>query len=302
MNKKIVVNETDQQLGSIAIKTSLNRKKLVNKSNIAKLLIYIALILLALVCFIPFYVMIINSTQNNGDLAAKLSLLPGKAFLDNYHRLESRVNIWTGFKNSIIISTSATLLAAYFGSLTAYAFSKYKFKGSKILFAIVLVSLMIPPQLGLLGFFKVIKSLHLMNTRLALILPSIATANIVFFMKLYIDSSVPDSLIEASRIDGCGEFRTFNTIVFPIIVPAVATMSIFTFIVNWNSYLVPMIVLNDESKYTVPIMTAMARGVYQTDFGAIYVCVALSMIPIMLVFLFCSKYIIGGLTVGAVKG
>jgi multiple sugar transport system permease protein len=302
MNKKIVVNETDQQLGSIAIKTSLNRKKIVNKSNIAKLLIYIALVLLALVCFIPFYVMIINSTQNNGDLAAKLSLLPGKAFLDNYHRLESRVNIWTGFKNSIIISTSATLLAAYFGSLTAYAFSKYKFKGSKILFAIVLVSLMIPPQLGLLGFFKVIKSLHLMNTRLALILPSIATANIVFFMKLYIDSSVPDSLIEASRIDGCGEFRTFNTIVFPIIVPAVATMSIFTFIVNWNSYLVPMIVLNDESKYTVPIMTAMARGVYQTDFGAIYVCVALSMIPIMLVFLFCSKYIIGGLTVGAVKG
>jgi multiple sugar transport system permease protein len=302
MNKKIVVSESEHQINDMLVKSSLNRKALVKKINLPKAILYILLILLALICFIPFYIMIINSTQNNGDLAAKLSFIPGRAFLDNYGRLDGRVNIWIGFKNSIIIASSATVLAAYFGSLTAYGFSKFKFKGNKILFAIVLVSLMIPPQLGLLGFFKIIKTLHLMNTRMALILPSIATANIVFFMKLYIDSSVPDSLIEASRIDGCGEFRTFNTIVFPIIIPAVATMSIFTFIVNWNNYLVPMIVLNDEGKYTVPIMTAMAKGVYQTDFGAIYVCVALSMIPIMVVFLFCSKYIIGGLTVGAVKG
>jgi multiple sugar transport system permease protein len=246
--------------------------------------------------------MIINSTHDNASLASKLSLLPGKAFFENYKRLQSRVDIWTGFKNSIIISVSTTALAAYFGAMTAYGFSKFKFKGDKVLFAIVLLALMIPAQLGLLGFFKVIKVLGLPNTRLALILPAIAAPNIVFFIKAYMDSAVPDSLIEAARIDGCREFTIFNRVVLPIVVPALATMSIFTFIGSWNSYLTPLVILNDETKYTVPIMTALARGVYQTDFGAIYVCVALSMVPIIIVFSFCSKYIIGGLTMGSVKG
>ncbi|MDT8715522.1 carbohydrate ABC transporter permease [Clostridium sp. 19966] len=270
--------------------------------TVGKIVLYIFLIALAVLCFIPFYIMIINATHSNAEIASKLSLIPGKDFLNNYNRMQQRINIWNGFKNSIIISFSATLLAAYFGGLTAYGFSKFKFKGNKFLFAIVLMTLMIPPQLGILGFFRVIRFLDLMNSRLALILPSIATANIVFFMKLYIDSSVPDSLMESARIDGCGEFKIYNKIVMPIITPALATMSIFTFISTWNNYLTPLIVLNDEDKYTVPILTAMAKGTYQTDFGAVYMCIALSIIPIMLVFLFCSKYIIGGVTVGAVKG
>lgn len=271
------------------------------KVKISTIILYIFLILLAVLCFLPFYIMIVNATQTNVDLSSKLSLLPGKALLDNYRRMAGKVHIWTGFKNSLMISFSSTLLASYFGSLTAYAFSKYKFKGSKILFAIVLVSMLIPPQIGLLGFFQVCRKMHLMNNRLALILPSIATANIVFFIKMYIDLSLPNSLIEAARIDGCGEFKIFNKIVLPIIIPAVATMSIFNFVASWNSYLTPLIILSDEKKYTVPLMTALTRGVYQTDFGAIYVCVALSMVPIMLVFLFASKYIIGGITMGSVK-
>lgn len=271
------------------------------RQKIERTILFIVLLIFALFCFTPFYIMIINATQSNADLAAKLSLIPGKEFFNNYNRLSNRVNIWVGFKNSIFISTLATLFAAYFGALTAYGFSKFNFKGNKVLFAIVLGSLMIPSQLGVLGFVKVCKFLHLLNSRWALIIPSIATANIVFFIKMYIGSYVPDSLIEAARIDGCSEFKIFNKIVLPIITPAVATMSIFTFIGTWNSYLIPLLVLNDESKYTVPIMTALAKGVYQTDFGAVNVCVALSMIPIMIVFLFCLKYIIGGLTIGAVK-
>jgi multiple sugar transport system permease protein len=266
------------------------------------LILYILLILLGIICLMPFYIMIINSTHDNATLSTQLKLLPGNQFFENYKRLQGSANFWVGFKNSIIISTSATLLGAYFGGLTAYGFSKFDFKGKKFLFAVVLVALMIPPQLAILGFFQVCKFLHLINTRLALILPSIATANIVFFLKLYIDSYIPDSIIQSARIDGCGEFKIYNKIIFPIIRPALATMSIFTFISIWNSYLTPRIILTDKNKYTVPIITSLAKGTYQTDFGAIYVCVALSMIPIMIVFIFLSKYIIEGMTVGAVKG
>lgn len=276
-------------------------RKTFRKVTPSKIILYIFLILLAIVCFLPFYLMIINSTQSNTTLASKLTLLPGKDFAANYTRMRERVNIWTGFKNSLIISVSSTALAAYFGALTAYAFSRFKFKGSKVLFGLVLGSMMIPQQLGLLGFFRVCRVLHLMNTRLALILPAIASANIVFFIKLYMDASVPNELLEAARIDGCNEFKIFNKIVLPIVIPSVATMSIFNFITSWNNYLTPLIILNDEKKYTVPIMTALAKGVYQSDFGAIYVCIALSMVPIMIVFLFCSKYIIGGITMGSVK-
>lgn len=280
---------------------SQQKMRRTHKVKASTIIAYILLILLAVICFAPFYIMIINCTESNADLASKLNLLPGNQFFENYRRLSQRVNIWVGFKNSIIISVCSTVLAAYFGALTAYGFAKFKFKGQKILFALVLASLMIPPQLGMLGFVKVCNTLHLMNTKWALIIPSIATANIVFFVKQYITSTVPDALIEAARIDGCGELKIFNKIILPIISPSVATMSIFTFISSWNSYLIPLLIFNDESKYTVPILSALAKGTYQNDFGAVDVCVALSILPIMIVFLFCSKYIIGGLTVGSVK-
>lgn len=285
---------------SVMIKPQHKTQK-THKVKASTIVAYILLILLAILCFAPFYIMIINCTESNADLASKLNWLPGNQFFENYARLSKRVNIWVGFKNSLIISFASTALAGYFGALTAYGFAKFKFKGQKVLFALVLASLMIPPQLGMLGFIKVCNVVGMMNTKWALIIPAIASANIVFFVKQYISSTVPDALIEAARIDGCGEFAIFNKIVLPIISPSVATMSIFTFISSWNSYLIPLLIFNDESKYTVPILTALAKGTYQNDFGAVDVCVAMSMLPIMIVFLFCSKYIIGGLTVGSVK-
>lgn len=271
------------------------------KAKISKVILYIVLIFIAIICFMPFYIMIINCTQSSADIAQKIMFLPGKSFMANYRRMQASVNIWYGFKNSVIISALNTALSAYFGALTAYAFSKFKFKGNKVLFVIVLSTMMFPSQLGLIGLFKVYTSLHLVNNRLSLILPGIANANLVFFIKLYIDAAVNDSIIESARIEGCGEFKIFNKVVLPIITPSIATMSMFNFITVWNSYLVPLTVLYDEKKYTLPIMTAMAKGVYRTDYGASYMCIAISMIPIMIVFLFCSKFIIGGLTAGSVK-
>ncbi|SNT20188.1 carbohydrate ABC transporter membrane protein 2, CUT1 family [Anaerovirgula multivorans] len=272
-----------------------------DKPILSNIVLYIFLIVLAILSFLPFYIMMINATRTSNEIATQLNFLPGKALMSNYRRMMSAVNMWQGFKNSLIISTSSTILAAYFGTLTAYGFSKYKFKGNKILFWVVLGSMMFPAQLGLIGFFKVASVFNLIDSRWALIIPAIANANIVFFVKLYIDAAVPNEVIESARIDGCSEFMIFNKIVIPMIIPSIATMSIFTFITSWNNYLIPLVVLYDDSKYTVPILTAMAKGVYRTDFGAVYVAIALSMVPIMIVFAFCSKYIIGGLTAGAVK-
>lgn len=263
---------------------------------------YILLILLTLICLVPFYIMIINSTHTNGEIAAKLWILPGTALLDNYHRLVESVPIWKGFANSLFIAVAVTVVSGYFSALTAYGFSRYKFKGNKILYAIVLGSMMIPMQLGFIGFYQLISKMHLLNSYIPLIIPSIANASSVFFIKGYTDGAVHESLIEAARIDGSSEFSIFNKIGLPLIMPSVATMSIFTFIGTWNNYLTPLILITDMEKYTLPIMQVVAKGVYKTEFGAIYTCIAISVVPIMIAFAFLSKKIIGGLTIGGVKG
>lgn len=263
---------------------------------------YILLILLTLICLVPFYIMIINSTHTNGEIAAKLWILPGTALLDNYHRLLESVPIWKGFANSLFIAVAVTVVSGYFSALTAYGFSRYKFKGNKILYAIVLGSMMIPMQLGFIGFYQLISKMHLLNSYIPLIIPSIANASSVFFIKGYTDGAVHESLIEAARIDGSSEFSIFNKIGLPLIMPSVATMSIFTFIGTWNNYLTPLILITDMEKYTLPIMQVVAKGVYKTEFGAIYTCIAISVVPIMIAFVFLSKKIIGGLTIGGVKG
>ena len=264
--------------------------------------VYAFLIMLTAICLIPFYIMIIDSTHTNGEIASKLWILPGTALLDNYRRLISTVPIWRGFFNSLFIAVSTTIVSGYFSALTAYGFSRYRFKGNKVLFAIVLGSMMIPMQLGFIGFYQLIREMHLLNSYIPLIIPSIANASSVFFIKGYTDSAVNLSLIEAARIDGCNEFSIFNKIALPLIMPSIATMSIFTFIGTWNSYLTPLILITDMDKYTLPIMQVVARGVYKTEFGAIYTCIAISVIPIMIAFAFLSKKIIGGLTIGGVKG
>ena len=268
---------------------------------IARLFLYIFLIVLAVICFTPFYIMIINATRSTQAINLGVSLLPGKAFLDNYRTMLTSLPIWKGFLNSLTIAIPSTILAGYFGALTAYGFSKFRFKGSRILFWVVLATLMIPPQLGIVGYFQLTVKLHMINTYWALILPTIATAATVFFIKMYIDANVDFALIEAARVDGSSEFRTFNTIVLPIAFPAVATMSILNFIFSWNNYLTPLVLLFDQNKYTLPIMITLVKGQFKQNLGAQYVAVTIAIVPILLAFTIFSKYIIGGISAGALK-
>ncbi|WP_298845343.1 carbohydrate ABC transporter permease [Clostridium sp.] len=181
-------------------------------------------------------------------------------------------------------------------------FSKFGFKANKILFWVLLATMMIPTQLGMIGLFQLVKKLGLLDSYWPLIIPAIATPASVFFIKGYTDGAISRSLIEAARIDRCSELKIFNRIVLPLIFPSVATMSIFTFIQTWNNFLIPLILLFDPNKFTLPIMVMLARGTYKTEYGAVFTGVAISIVPIMIAFIFLSKKIVGGLTVGGVKG
>jgi len=266
-----------------------------------RILLYAFLILLAIIAFFPFYIMIINASHTSLDIGTKLNLLPGDQFINNIVRAQQGQNVIRGFKNSLIIAVTTTIIGGYIGALTAYGFSKYRFPGNKILFWIVVGSMMFPAQLGLIGYYQVCNKLGLINTYWALILPNAAMANLVFFVKMYMDASIPDAIIESAKIDGCGEFHIFNRIVLPMSIPSISAMCILNFIAVWNNLIQASVVLTQSEMFTVPIIIQNVRGFYRNDLGAVYGVIALSIIPIMIVFAVGSKYIIGGMVAGAVK-
>lgn len=276
---------------------------IVEKNNIIKkILLYFFLISLAIICIIPFYMMIINSTRSNVEISQGVWITPGNQLVENYKIIQGKINIWRGFLNSTIIAVPSVILAAFFSTLTAYGFAKFKFKGKEIFFWLVLGTMMIPQQLGLIGFYDLCVKIRIIDTFIPLIMPSMANAAMVFFIRSYIETSISDSLIEAAHIDGAGEFFIFRNIIIPLSMPSIATMSIFTFIYKWNDLINPMVLLNSSRKFPMPILVSNIRGLYETNFGAIYLGVTISVIPIILVVIIFSKKLISGLTVGAVKG
>lgn len=285
---------------------TLGKSKTINERNIKKLLgkfvIYAFLIIVALTCLLPFYSMMITSSHANTDIARKLLLLPGTEFLNNYNRLIDTVPIWRGFFNSLFITVTSTILNLYFSALAGYGFSKFSFKGKNILFMAVLGTMMIPGQLGIIGFFKLMDTFNMLNTYWPIILPSISNAFGIFFMKQMCDSSVPTEILESGRIDGCGELKIFHRLVLPLLMPAVATLGIFSFIGKWNDFLTPMIILFDNELQPLPVMIASVKSQFSTDFGAMYVGIVISVIPILIFFSIVSKKIISGVTAGALKG
>ncbi len=266
------------------------------------LLIYVLLALLAVLSVLPFYITMINATHSDVAIVRSLNLLPGDNLRRNYEHIKRSMNIWRGFANSLSVTIPSVMLSLYFGSLTAYGFSKYSFRLSRKLFFLVLMTLMVPMQLGLVGYYLMHSRLGFLDSYIPLIIPWIAHPPTVFFMKMYIDSAIPNELIEAGRVDGSGEFWTFNFLILPLLTPAIATLAIFNFVGSWNNYIMPLTILFSKTKFTLPLQIAMLRGVYSDNYGAIYLGVAMSIIPIILIYAVISRKIIGGLVIGAVKG
>ncbi len=278
--------------------TSYKSQKIILSS-----IIYFFMILFTLIALVPIWLMLINATRNNAEINAGISMIPSVHALDNWKILTNRnFKLAVGFKNSLIISMCVTGLSVYFSALVAYGIHVYRFRGRQILWNLIMLLIMLPASLSFIGFVQFMSKAHLMNSYIPLIIPSIASAATVLFMKQYMDSVLSFELIEASRIDGAGEFMIFNMIILPVLKPALATQAIFAFVGSWNNFMTPFVLLSSTEKYTLPMLVQMLRGdIYRTEYGAIYIGIAVSLIPIIIFYAFMSRYIISGLTMGSVK-
>lgn len=281
------------------------KRKFKAKSVAVYASVYLFLAILVIIAVIPFWIVIINSTRDGMSISTQgITLIPGSSLMENYKILVENVDIARGFFNSLKIAVLVTVLSGYFSALTAYGFHIYKFKGRNVLFGIILIFMMVPSQLAFLGYVKWMTQLGLMDTHAALIIPSIASIGTVFFLRAYISAALSKEIIEAARIDGAGELYIFHRIALPLMAPGVATMSIFTFIGSWNNYLSARVILSSKHNETLPMVISSLKALriwYQNQ-GAIYLGFAISIVPIVVVFIFASKYLIENISAGAVKG
>ncbi len=274
-----------------------------------KIFRYVICILLCALSIFPFYILIINSTLESNIIKQGIHMLPGTHFLENYVNLiaksnaTSSVSLWRALLNSLIVTVPTTLLQIYFASLTAYALTVYNFKLKNVAWGFIYAIMMIPTQVSIVGLIKVCSITHMYGTYLPLILPAMAAPTTVYFMKQYMQGGLSVEIIEAARIDGGSEFGIFNKIALPLLKPAMATQAIFAFVASWNNLYTPSILLaTEQQKGTMPMFVeSLKSNDKKRDFGEIYAGLLITVIPIFVAYLFLSKYIVAGVSLGGVK-
>ncbi len=270
-----------------------------------RVIAYVVLCIITFFCLFWFYILFINATRSNGELQAGFTLAPSSHLWENWLNLvHGTLPVWRGMFNSLIVATCSAALCVYFSTMTAYAIHAYEFKLKKFIYPFILMIMMIPTQVTALGFVQLVSNMKLEDNFIPLIVPSVAVPVTFFYMKQYMESSLPLSLIEAARIDGSGEFRTFNSIVLPLMKPAIAVQAIFTFVSSWNNYFTPALILHNDKMKTLPILIAQLRAAdwLKFDMGQVYVMIAFSIFPVIVVYLILSKHIVQGVALGSVKG
>lgn len=297
------------------------------------ILVHAVLIFFTFLCLFWFYVLFVNATRSHAELNRGFTPFFSKYGLMNAFNLVVpnstvtldsfkdstfwkyvfsadflvscwRSNIVRGMFNSAVIAGASSLLCVYFSTMTAYAIHAYDFKFKKAAFMFILAIMMLPTQISALGFIRLVRTMKLMDNYIPLIVPAIAAPVTFFYLKQFMDSSLPHELLESARIDGAGEFRIFNTIALPLMKPAMSVQIIFSFVGSWNNYFTPNLILEDQKLKTLPIMIAQLRTAdyLKFDMGKVNMMIALSILPVMIVYVFLARYIVGGMTVGAVKG
>ena len=271
-----------------------------------RILAYVVLIFVTLMCLFWFYVLFINASRSNSALKRGFTLIPGGYIGKNIYSLfhNSNLPIVRGLINSLIIALCTAGLSTYFSTMTAFAIHAYDFKLRKVMFTFILAIMMIPTQVTALGFINLLRKIKLMDSFIPLIVPAIAAPAVFFYMKQYMEANIPLDLMESARIDGAGEFLIFNKIALPLMKPAIAVQAIFSFVTSWNNYFTPSLVLKTDSKKTLPILIALLRSAdfLKFDMGQVYMFIALAILPVIVVYIFMAKNIVAGMTVGAVKG
>ena len=273
---------------------------------ISRGVVYTILIFLTVLCLFSFYMLIINASRTNADLQGGFKFLPQGNFLTNLKNAwnDASINIPRGMLNSFLVASCTALLTTYFSALTAYGLHAYDFRLKRAAFTFIMAVMVIPKQVSAAGFVQLCYRFHLTNSYLPLILPSIAAPIVFFYMKQYMESTLPMEIIDAARVDGSNEFYTFNRIILPMLKPALAVQMIFSFVESWNNYFLPALLLDKAELKTVPIMIAQLRSADYSkfDLGKVYMFILLAILPVMVVYIFLSKSIIKGVTAGSVKG
>lgn len=285
--------------------SNLNKKQKCFGIRTRRVIAYIVLVAIVILCLFWFYVLFINATRSNGEMSKGFSPTPSKYLLINCKNLlAGTLPVWKAMINSVIIAVCCALLSVYFSTMTAYAIHAYEFKLRKPVFTFILMVMMVPTQVTALGFIQLVGKLKLDDSFVPLIVPTIAAPITFYYIIQYMQSNLPISLVEAARIDGAGEFYTFNKIILPLMKPAIAVQMIFTFVCSWNNYFIPALVLHSDRKKTLPILIAQLRSAdfLKFDMGQVYAMIALSILPVIIVYLFLSRNIVGGVAAGGVKG
>lgn len=291
-------------MSTATIKTKNYYKRVILPKKIIRSVIFAILCFLSL---IPFVIIFVNATRSTNDIRTGVSLIPGNMMATNWDNFMAKqngmaVSLWRCMINSLTISVPATFLTVYFSSLTAYGIHVYSFKFKKAAWAFILAIMMIPTQISIIGFYRFMTKINLIDTYWPLILPGIAAPGVVFFMKQYLESTLPIELVEAARVDGASEFRTFNKIAIPLMLPGVATQAIFSFVAAWNNLFTPSIILSSDSKKTLPMFVQMLLSEqFKTDLGVVNIATAITIVPIFVIYFILSKYIVDGVALGGVK-
>ena len=273
---------------------------------LSRFVVYVILVFLSVLCLFSFWMLFVNASRSNGDLQGGFRLLPSNYFVANLKNAwtDASINIPRGMFNSFIIAAATSVLATYFSALTAYGIHAYDFKLKGVAFTFIMAVMVIPNQVAATGFYQMCVKLGWTNNYIPLILPGVAAPVVFFYMKQYMESVLPMEIIDAARVDGSGEFRTFNTIILPMLKPALAVQLIFNFVQSWNNYFMPALLLDKAEMKTVPLMIAQLRSADYSkfDMGKVYMFILLAILPVVVVYICLSKFIIKGVTAGSVKG
>ena len=270
---------------------------------VLRIFVYIVLFTLLIVTIVPIWLLIVNATRSTVEIQQGISFLPSTHMVENYGILVGRgLDMVRGFSNSLFVAAASTIITVYFSLLTAYGLVVYDFKGKNLFSNFIIVLVMIPMQLSIIGFYQYMSRLGLTDNYLALILPLIANAGAVFFGMQYLESVVVQDLIDAARIDGASELAIFHKIMMPLAMPGAMTLGIFAFVASWNNFFNAFILISSREKYTLPMLIGTLRGdVYRTEYGAIYLGLAVTVVPIIIIYALFSRYIVSGISMGAVK-
>lgn len=264
-------------------------------------------IILCLISLLPFYLMFVNATRSSNEVKSGISFVFGDYLSRNIATFNQKqqglgVTAYKSMLNSLLVSLPYTALSVYFSALTAYGIHAYEFKAKKFAWAFILGVMMVPTQVYAVGYYKFMIKLGLIDTFWPLILPGITTPAVVFFMRQYLLGALPLEVVEAARIDGSSEFHTFNSVVLPIMKPALATQAIFQFVASWNNLFLPSLIINSTGKKTLTMFVQMLMGEsFRTDYGVIFLSLSITILPMFVMYFILSRYIVEGVSMGSVK-